>query len=194
MHHDLTCNQVNALISFYLEDRLNDKLKEYVERHLQQCPKCRKRYEELYNMINKKFKDISENEQNNEIEQFHTQQYLDFKKNLSAYIDNELNDEENIKIKKITISNPLARQDLEKIYTYKKLVHNAFEKTRSDFKDDYAKSVMENITRQELNKNKKEKDPFIALISAFTATIIFLMLSLVWFSMESGIIKFSFHF
>ena len=41
----------------------------------------------------------------------------------------KLDDFQNIKIKKIAISNPLARQDLENIYTFKKLLHNSFEKT-----------------------------------------------------------------
>ena len=190
MHQELTCNQVDALMSFYLEDKLNETLKQYVEIHLQHCPKCKKRIEQLKDLINKNIKQLPKKEEDAN-EQFITPQYIEFKKNLSAYIDNELNDEENIRIKKISISNPLARQDLEKIYTYKKLIHNAFEKTRTDFKEDYTKSVIDNIARQEVTN---DKDPFIKLISAFSATILFLILSLIWFSIETGMIKFSFHY
>ena len=192
MHQELTCNQVNALMSFYLEDRLNETLKEYVENHLKNCPKCQKRYRELYELLNKKIKKIPVEEDNSE--QFKTQQYIEFKKNLSAYVDNELYDDENINIKKITISNPLARQDLEKIYTYKKLIHTAFEKTKNDIKEDYTKSVIDNLAKQEILSEKKSKDPFVRLISAFAATILFLILTLFWFTMESGLLKFSYHF
>ena len=51
---------------------------------------------------------------------FKKKQYADFKANLSAYIDNELDDKENIRIRKITISNPIARKDLEEMYAFKK--------------------------------------------------------------------------
>lgn len=194
MHHELTCNQVNALLSFYLDNRLNETLKQYVAKHLEKCPKCKKKYEELCKMLNKKFQPPADAVEPETKEQYLTRQYTDFRRNLSAYIDNELDDDENIKIKKITISNPLARQDLEKIYTYKKLIHSAFEKTRNDFKDDYTKSVIENISRQSHKKKPQRSNEFLVLISAFSVTIFFLIMSLLWFTVETGLIKFSFRF
>ena len=66
--------------------------------------------------------------QNEEIENpYITKQYKDFRSNLSAYVDNELDNQDSIKIKKIAISNPLARQDLENIYTFKRLLHSSFQ-------------------------------------------------------------------
>ena len=53
MNKDLTCNQVSALINFYLEGRLNQRLKEYVDVHLAKCPACRKKIEELQKILNK---------------------------------------------------------------------------------------------------------------------------------------------
>lgn len=126
MQNQLSCEQVNALMSFYVENKLSIKLSQCVKEHLEKCPVCMKKYIEMKNMINK-FIDI----QNEELENpFVTKQYEDFKSNLSAYVDNELNDFENIKIKKIAISNPLARQDLENIYSFKRLLYSAFEKTK----------------------------------------------------------------
>ena len=170
MHHELTCNQVNALLSFYLDNRLNETLKQYVAKHLEKCPKCKKKYEELCKMLNKKIQPLSDTKEHAENkEQYLTRQYSDFRRNLSAYIDNELDDTENIKIKKITISNPLARQDLENIYTFKKLLHSSFEKTKNDLKIDYSKNIMCQL-RQE-NKNEKSTDPFWKLVISFFAMI-----------------------
>jgi len=108
MHNQLTCDQVSALMSFYLEDKLSAKLSEFVRKHLESCPECMEKYMQMKNMLNK-FIDI----QNEELENpYITRQYEDFKSNLSAYIDNELDYMDSIKIKKIAISNPLARQDL----------------------------------------------------------------------------------
>ena len=53
-----------------------------------------------------------------------------FIKELSAYVDNELDTSENVRIKKITISNPTARQRLESMYNYQKLMHSAYERPR----------------------------------------------------------------
>ena len=44
MTNELTCNQVIALMSFYVDDKLNSRLKEYVDEHLRRCPKCREVY------------------------------------------------------------------------------------------------------------------------------------------------------
>lgn len=175
MQYQLTCDQVSALLNFYVEDKLSTKLSEYVRQHLENCPSCMGKYLQMKNMLNK-FIDI----QNEELENpYATKQYEDFKANLSAYVDNELNNFESIKIKKIAISNPLARQDLENIYTFKKLIHSSFEKTKTDFKYDYSR----NIICQLQNENPEEKkiDPFLKLTAAF-----FIMISCI----VAGVISF----
>ena len=52
MNKDLTCNQVSALINFYIEGKLNPRLKKYVDLHLEKCQNCRKKIQDfgLYNM------------------------------------------------------------------------------------------------------------------------------------------------
>ncbi len=175
MQYQLTCDQVSALLNFYVEDKLSTKLSEYVRQHLENCPSCMEKYLQMKNMLNK-FMDIQNEEHENP---YATKQYEDFKANLSAYVDNELNNFESIKIKKIAISNPLARQDLENIYTFKKLIHSSFEKTKTEFKYDYSK----NIICQLQNENPEEKkfDPFLKLTAAF-----FIMISCI----VAGVISF----
>ncbi len=161
MHNQLTCEQVTALLNFYIEDSLSSKLTEYVRQHLESCPACMEKYLQMKNMLNK-IMDI----ENEEIENpYATKQYEDFKSNLSAYVDNELNNFESIKIKKIAISNPLARQDLENIYTFKKLLHSSFEKTKNELKNDYSKSTLCQLRHE--NTDEKILDPFYKLTAAF---------------------------
>ena len=102
----------------------------------------------------------------------------DFKSNLSAYVDNELNSIDSIKIKKIAISNPLARQDLENIYTFKKLLHSSFEKTKNELKNDYSKTTI----CQFKHDNADEKINF----SFYKLTAIFFMMITV---IVAGVIK-----
>ncbi len=175
MQYQLTCDQVSALLNFYVEDKLSTKLSEYVRQHLENCPSCMEKYLQMKNMLNK-FIDI----QNEELENpYATKQYEDFKANLSAYVDNELNNFESIKIKKIAISNPLARQDLENIYTFKKLIHSSFEKTKTDFKYDYSKNIICQLQNE--NPEGKKLDPFLKLTAAF-----FIMISCI----VAGVISF----
>ena len=45
---EITCLQMDVLISFYIDGELNNSLKEKVEQHLQKCPSCRAKF----NIIN----------------------------------------------------------------------------------------------------------------------------------------------
>ena len=135
MTTELTCNQVLALMSFYVEDKINQKLKKYVDEHLKKCPKCREVYMQSKKIVNHI---LSLGDATDE-KPYQSKQYEDFKQKLSAYVDNELDEAESYRIKKISISNPLARKDLENIYSFKKMLHESFDKTRNDFKTDYSK-------------------------------------------------------
>lgn len=133
---ELSCSQVGALMSFYMENKLSAMLKQYIQRHLETCPACAKKYEDFKNIINK-----YNNVVDDEIE-IEFKQYSEFKKNISAYVDNELDVSENVKIKKMIISNPAARQELENIYTLQRLMHSAFDKTRNDIRFDLSKKIL----------------------------------------------------
>lgn len=140
MNKDLTCNQVSALINFYIEGKLNPRLREYIDLHLAKCPACRKKIQELQKILNTFKANTRQQEEttNNQLD-------LEFRNKLSAYVDNELNTNENIKIKKITISNPTARKELETMYKFKKVMHSAYEKTKTNAKYDYSKNVLTKI-------------------------------------------------
>lgn len=94
MKKDLTCNQVSALINFYIEGKLNPRLREYINLHIQKCPVCRKKIQELTKILNnyKQQKNTKENQEE--------PLNFEFINNLSAYMDNELSSSDNIKIKK----------------------------------------------------------------------------------------------
>ena len=140
MDKHLNCNQVLALMNFYIEGRLSEKLTEYVSLHLNECKSCKKKYEELldiYNSyMNKKIPAATPKVQ------LPAKEFMD---NLSAYVDNELNINDNIKIKKIAISNPLARKELESMYSFKKIMQMAYEKTRNESKYDCAKNIIAKV-------------------------------------------------
>ena len=53
MNKELTCNQVSALINFYLNGRRNPRLKQDFDNHLTKCITCRKKVEDLKKIMSK---------------------------------------------------------------------------------------------------------------------------------------------
>ena len=141
MNKDLTCHQVSALINFYIEGKLNPRLRESIDLHIAKCPACKKKIEELKKILAK----YNYSKQNNRQIKEAAPLTAEARNKLSAYIDNELNSNENIKIKKMAISNPTARKELETMYKFKKIIHTAYEKTKNDSKFDYSKNVLSKI-------------------------------------------------
>lgn len=130
-----------APISFYIEGKLNPRLREYIDLHIAKCPACKKKIEELKKILAK----YNYSKQNNRQIKEAAPLTAEARNKLSAYIDNELNSNENIKIKKMAISNPTARKELETMYKFKKIIHTAYEKTKNDSKFDYSKNVLSKI-------------------------------------------------
>lgn len=145
----LTCSQMDVLISFYIEGDLSNSLKKQVEEHIKSCTTCRAKYDIIKGLIsdlkNSVTSDTNSQKQATNSSKATSEQYRIFKNNLSAYIDNELTDEENIKIKKFTINNLNARADLENSYNIRKIMNNSFKKTRNEIKNDYSKSIIRQL-------------------------------------------------
>lgn len=185
----LTCAQMDVLISFYIDGDLSKSLKSQVEDHLKECSNCRAKYDIIKSMLSdlKNSYDIQK-----EFAPYHanlnsadfatSKQYRLFKNNLSAYIDNELDTEENIKIKKFTINNINARKALEDSYNIKRLMNDSFKKTKSEVKQDFSKSVLKQLELEE--EATLGFHPAIKLLIAFTITVLILT-TIVLFSLSA---------
>lgn len=140
MNKKLTCNQVSALINFYIEGKLNSRLKEYFELHLKVCPRCKEKVTQLKKILSRFSPNIVQKVKS----ESNKAEYKIFRQ-LCAYLDNELNTQENIRVKKMTISNPKARQELEKLYKFQKALQGAYQKTKNEIKYDYSKNVLSKV-------------------------------------------------
>ncbi|MBR1425287.1 zf-HC2 domain-containing protein [bacterium] len=172
MDKNLTCSQVCALINFYIEGNLTPKLKQGIENHIKNCPSCRKKIEDLSNLLSPYSKNRIETAE--EEKDYVNQEFV---KNLSAYIDNELNPNENVKIKKIAISNPAARKKLDSMYKYRQLLQSSYSKTRNESKFDYSRQIISQIQDAQTYSTTcfhKIAIAFIFLISAIILGFIYL--------------------
>jgi len=170
--HKLTCEQVLGLLSFYVEKKLSPNLMKEVEYHLNVCKSCKTEYFNLINILNncnEKNSQIAISDINND-DGYSKLQYKVFMDNLSAYIDNELDDDENIKIKKISIINQNARQELENMLYFRYLLQSAFDMTKLRLKKDYSAEIVNSLY------NTKKKNKFLLSINYSFLLIILLYL------------------
>lgn len=168
---EITCLQMDVLISFYIDGELSESLKAKVEEHLKECSVCRAKF----NIISSLFTDVKKNlglkkeeEEVYSTNTHHSHQYQFFKTNLSAYIDNELPEEDNVKIRKYTIGNKKARKELEDTYRIRKLMRDSFRKSKSESKPDFIKNIMKQISTDD--KNEFGFNPLISVAFAFVMT------------------------
>lgn len=168
---EITCTQMDVLISFYIEGDLSKALKEKVEEHLKECPACRAKLEIISSLL-KDLKESVENEQKEVLSTSQNSQYRLFQNNLSAYVDNELPPEENIKIKKFTINNKKARKELENTYSIRKLMNDSFQKTKSESRQDFSKNVMKQLDMA--SEASLAFHPLLKVAIAFVMTVLVL--------------------
>ena len=171
---ELNCSQVISLLTYYIEGKLTPLMNDSIENHLNKCIECRNKYIKLKQIL-KNYSDI-QNTIESELEDdevFKNPQYDIFKNMLSAYVDNELSDNDNLRIKKIAIANPLARRDLENVYAFKQLLQSSFEKTKSDVKFDFVKNVMKQLPQN--NEQFSINLQFYKLVSAFGIIVLFII-------------------
>lgn len=178
MRNNLNCNQVITLLTFFIENKLDVNLSKCVQEHLNNCPECREKYQKLRRILENytEIKSKITEEDDESFEQYDNRQYQTFKDNLSAYIDYELSDIDNIKIKKIAISNPLARKDLEEFYAFKKLLNSSFNRTKNELKYDFSKKTLEMLNADD---NADMTPQFFHLAGIFTAIAIVMIFGLI---------------
>ena len=179
---EITCLQMDVLLSFYVEGGLSRGLKEKVEAHLKKCPTCRAKY----NIISSLYHDLQNSVYDDE--DFSTKvapsrEYNSFKNNLSAYVDNELSSDENVKIKKYAINNKKARKDLEDTYHIRRLMSDSFRKTKSESQPDFSKKILKQLDMDE--QSCMSFNPLVKVAFAFVLTVIFLS-TIIIFSLSMG--------
>jgi hypothetical protein len=152
----MNCENIRNLLYYYIYDELNLSLQEYVSMHLEECDSCNEFYKEMRKFVN--------NNKNLE--------------NISAYIDSELSDKENIALKKNIISNNKVRQELENMTNISNLIKNSLSKQEYLLKEDYSKNIfkMLNIS-DEINKKNVYPKIFGIILTLFIGLCIFIIIA-----------------
>ena len=162
---DINCSQFEGLLSFYLNDDLNENLKCAFEEHMKTCPNCNMRYSVVSSVIEdiksaydevigKMPVDKVDMVEDNEDVSASDYDILDgfLNTELSAYVDNELDENRSVKIRRDIISKPRLRQKVEKLYGLKRVISDSYKINKNKLKTDFSKEIIRKINNIESDR------------------------------------------
>ena len=121
------CIKFEKMIPDYFKKNLNKNETVFFESHFKNCEKCQLKYF-LMKKIYQNFKKVDDKytSETATAKNFTINEYENFNKNISAYMDKELNMKDNLAIKKILIKNSIAQETFLKLCRLKMLVKEEF--------------------------------------------------------------------
>lgn len=173
----ITCSQFEELFSFYLNGELKDTLKNSFEEHLNTCPHCHMKYKLLRTIITdirEAYNKFITDENKVETEPVESSEYVTGTE-LSAYIDNELSEENSVKIRRNIIAKPKVREKIEKLYKLRKIMSDSFTEHKNKMKTDFSKNII-----SELDENILKKNAYIHCVG-FILFVTMILFASLWF-------------
>ncbi len=152
------CKKVISMLSLYIENKLDDDDRLFIENHFLECSSCYQKYIEMKEIIsNLHFeyeKLLNEFERIESNKMFNIREYEMFYKNISPYIDDELCYDESIKFRKYLLKSKPARAELASAYGLKNNIRSSVAMFKDNLNINFSKKVMKKL----LDENKDSFD------------------------------------
>lgn len=143
------CRKVVSMMSLYIENKLDEEDRAFVEQHFSKCSDCYQKYLEMQEIItNLHFeyeKLLSEFERIETNKMFNIREYEQFYKNISPYIDDELCYDDCIKFRKYLLKSKPARAELASAYGLKNNIKHSVDMFKEKVNINYSKKVMRRL-------------------------------------------------
>ena len=151
---NLICKKVVSMLAMYIENKLNDEDRFFVENHFLICSSCYAKYLEMKEIINNLHfeyeKLLNEFDKIESDKMFNIREYEVFYHNISPYIDDELNYDESVKFRKYLLKSKSARSDLAVAYSLKNNIRHSVISFKDNLNINFAKKIIKKL--QEENK------------------------------------------
>ena len=171
------------MLSLYIENKLDDEDKFFVENHFKACSDCYNKYLEMKEIItNLHFeyeKLLNEFEKLETTQMFNIREYENFYKNISPYIDDELCYDDSIKFRKYLLKSKSARTELATAYSLKSNIKNSIAKYKDALNINYSKKIIKKL-------QEENKDSFENIYKRAAIVLGFMFTSLVFISLYLG--------
>ena len=143
------CRKISAMLSLYIDNKVSSQQRVFIEDHLANCPECYKKYLYLKSMIKdlkasyKHILDLAVKKQQHKM--FLIREHENFRNNVSAYVDNELEPKECYEFRKYLMKSKNAQNELKDIYLIQKRMRKIFEETKNSASLNISKSVVSSL-------------------------------------------------
>lgn len=154
MDDKIICKKVSSMLSVYIDNKISDCERAFIEEHLANCENCYKKYTYLKSLIKslkdsyKRILELSIKKQKRKT--FCIKEHEYFLENLSPYIDNELDAKDCYEFRKHLLKSKTAQNELKKTYLMQKEMRHAFNRIR--------KKTSFGISTRVMNSLKKTND------------------------------------
>ena len=149
---DQICQKVSAMLSLFIDNKLNDDDNFFVETHLLKCGECYKKYIEMKSVMTNlhlEYEKLMDEFDKIEAENtFNIREYEKFYENISPYIDDELCYEDSIKFRKYLLSSKPARVELANAYGLRNSIKQSVEKMTNSLNLNYSKKILKRLKNE----------------------------------------------
>ncbi len=177
---NIDCKKVLALLSAFIEEKLDEEESFFVEAHLMKCGDCYKKYLEMKSIINNlhfEYTKLKDELDRMDSSTFNIREYEKFYNNISPYIDNELSYDESIKFRKYLINSKAARTDLANAYGLRNNILQSVNNLKDNININFSKKIIRQLKKE--NPDSFDKIYKRAAIAICSSIIILSVLSLI---------------
>ena len=176
MDNKIVCKRVSSMLSLYIDNKVTEHEKAFIETHLSVCESCYNKYVYLKSLI-KSLKDSyrqimelsqKKQEQNN----FSIREHEKFMKNVSPYIDNELDAQECYEFRKYLTKSKAAQKELKTTYLLQKELKSSFDKVQKRASNAISRNVIKSIKVTSLHNSERFLHNFFDLKIAKAALLL----------------------
>lgn len=175
------CKKVSSMLSLYIDNKLDYHEYSFVQEHLTNCNECYKKYLYLKSLIKnlkdsyKQILELAAKKQKQKT--FSIREHEKFMRQISPYVDNELDAQECFEFRKYLMKSKSAQKELKKTYILQKELRLTFNKTKKEFSPSVSRNVINNLR----NKHKRFESTIIKEIFTMRTAKIAILAGLIMF-------------
>jgi len=137
------CGHIANLIPLFLDGKTSEQQSSEILSHLEVCDECREKYLSIKE-IAEKIKTVFDNTDKN---QFNSD-YIFFRENISAYIDNELNKDDYLRFNNCVTSHSDLKKELEEMMLFREQLLKILSE-QNFLKEDLSNKISDRVMEEE---------------------------------------------
>ncbi len=178
------CKKVISMLSMYIENKLCESDRLFIENHFYKCKSCYQKYLEMKEIINNLHfeyeKLLNEFDRIESDKLFNIREYESFHNNVSPYIDDELCYDESIKFRKYLLKSKPARAELSNAYRLKNNIKSSIDTYKNGLNFNFSKKIINTLKDEKKDSyarffNKTAVATYITAFSILVLSIYFLI-------------------